>query len=238
MTAPITEKGVRHYKSEGYLLPGRQIFSEDDLSELTIIFERLQREGQNLDTPHFREPELLPFLLNEKVYEIVEPLIGPDIGLFSSHFINKEPGKGKKTPWHEDSGYWSGRFDQFDQLVTIWLALDHSDLENGCMEVIPGTHLQDHFEYEPCPVEENIFNSRVTNIDESSSVACELKRGEFSLHDSRIVHGAQPNTSDRRRCGYTMRYFSQNMKFVTEENEGFKLWHCRGKNPHNNPVVN
>ncbi|GAB4412468.1 MAG: hypothetical protein OHK0039_18510 [Bacteroidia bacterium] len=41
----------------------------------------------------------------------------------------------------------------------------------------------------------------------------ELKHGECSLHDARIIHGAPANHSDRRRCGYTMRYFALDMKF-------------------------
>jgi len=236
-SAPVlSEQQVSDFRKDGYLLPGLQIFNEDELKELTDIFERMEKAGKNLDTPHFREPELLKFLMNEKVYDIIEPLIGPDFGLFSSHFISKEPNVGKATPWHEDSGYWAGRFDQFsDGIVTIWLALDESNLENGCMQLIPGTHLRDDFVYEPCSTDENIFMSQIVNIDENEAAACELKRGEYSLHDARIVHGAKLNKSTKRRCGYTMRYFSQKMKYI---NDGFKLWHCRGENPHNNPVQN
>jgi len=68
----------------------------------------------------------------------------------------------------------------------------------------------------------------------------ELNPNECSFHDSRIIHGADANTSDRRRCGYTMRYFSQQMKYNPGEsiNRGFKIWHARGRNIHNNPVTN
>jgi ectoine hydroxylase-related dioxygenase (phytanoyl-CoA dioxygenase family) len=234
----FTDQQVESYKSNGYLLPQIQVFNEDELNELTEIFESLEKAGKNLDTPHFREPALLKFLLSEKVFKVVEPLIGPDFGLFSSHFISKEPGKGKATPWHEDSNYWDGRFDQFNGIVTLWLALDESTEENGCMKLIPGTHLRDDFIYEPCSLEENIFVKEIVNIDENEAVSCVLKRGEFSLHDSRMVHGAQPNRSNKRRCGYTMRYFSQHMKYVVENGPNFKLWHCRGQNPHGNPAVN
>jgi hypothetical protein len=58
------------------------------------------------------------------------------------------------------------------------------------------------------------------------------------LPDARIIHGAEANTSPRRRAGYTMRYFSMETKFNTEtpDNATHKLWLCRGKNIANNPV--
>jgi len=73
---------------------------------------------------------------------------------------------------------------------------------------------------------------------EATAVYFELEPNSCSLHDARIIHGAEPNTSARRRCGYTMRYFSQTMRLIPENNQGHLLWHCRGKNIANNPVVN
>ncbi|WP_254638882.1 hypothetical protein [Cohnella sp. GbtcB17] len=45
-------------------------------------------------------------------------------------------------------------------------------------------------------------------VDEKKAAYFELEPGKCSLHDSRIIHGAEPSTSPYRRCGYTMRYFS------------------------------
>ena len=171
--------------------------------------------------------------------DIVESLIGQDIGLWSSHFISKEPKIGRSTPWHSDAGYWNGRFEEFTGLVTIWLAIDRSDRENGCMRVIPGTHRTADGAYVPIDQSANTFNLELQDVDESTAVLFELDPNECSFHDSRLVHGALANTSDRRRTGYTMRYFSQQMKLNRNElcNEDHKIWHCRGENPNGNPVV-
>ena len=77
-------------------------------------------------------------------------------------------------------------------------------------------------------------------MDEEAAVYFELAPGECSLHDSRIIHGARANTSDTRRTGYTMRYFSQHLKLNTghPDNKAHRIWHCRGANPHGNPVEN
>ncbi|MFP4378047.1 MAG: phytanoyl-CoA dioxygenase family protein [Spirochaetales bacterium] len=174
---------------------------------------RGEKRADQLDTPHFRDERLLDFLLDEHVLDLVEKLIGPNIGLWSSHFISKEPKIGRPTPWHSDAGYWKGRFEQFTGLVTIWLAIDPAA---------------------------NTFARELSGLDESQAVYFQLEPNECSFHDSRLIHGAKANTSDRRRTGYTMRYFSQDMKLVDDHpsNKGFRIWHCRGENPHGNPVVN
>jgi ectoine hydroxylase-related dioxygenase (phytanoyl-CoA dioxygenase family) len=176
--------------------------------------------------------------MHETVLDLVEDIIGPDIGLWSSHFISKEPITGRRTPWHEDSAYWNGKFDHFDKIVTIWLAIDDSTLQNGCMGVIPGSHKNGFSEYDPADNTLNTFSEEIKkgSFDESKVVWFELNRGECSLHDSRIIHGANANLSPKRRTGYTMRYFGLDMKFYPEKHPGHKIYYCRGKNHANNDL--
>ncbi len=96
------------------------------------------------------------------------------------------------------------------------------------MRVIPGTHSNGFSEYEAVDANENIFGSRIKDLDESEAVYFELEPGECSLHDSRIIHGATANKSPFRRCGYTMRYFSTEARVYPEKNEGHKVWLARG----------
>ena len=242
-TPRLTNDAVQFYRDQGYYLFKEPVLKPDTFQRLTNLFEEIVAANpdiriDSLDTPHFREPRLLEFLLDDDVLDLVEPLLGPDFGLWSSHFIAKEAGTGRRTPWHEDSAYWEGRFDRFDLgIVTVWLAIDRSDRENGCMKVIPGSHLGDGAQYADVDSDSNLFPTEA-QIDESEAIYFELDPNQCSLHDSRILHGAEANTSPRRRCGYTMRYFSQHMRFIPERNPGHKLWHCRGRNPNGNPVEN
>lgn len=233
------------YWEQGYHLFNEPVFSPERFDRLKEIFESLyaargDSPDDSLDTPHFQHPELLDFLLADDVLDLVEPLLGPDIGLWSSHFIAKEPWVGLATPWHEDSSYWNGRFDSFSGIVTIWLAIDPADAENGAMKVVSGTHKIEGYAYEPVDPEVYIFDSQIVGVDNDQAVTFLLKPNECSLHDSRIVHGADTNKSPRRRCGYTMRYFSQQMKLNLDHpgNRDFKIWHARGDNPHGNPMEN
>jgi ectoine hydroxylase-related dioxygenase (phytanoyl-CoA dioxygenase family) len=238
---------VEQFRREGYLLPQRQLLSEEKLGELEHIFnEHLSAKGDKLsdelDTPHYRDERLLEFLLSDEVLDTVEPLIGPDIALWSSHFISKDPFTGRATPWHEDSAFWEGRFDAYDHIVTIWLALENaSTVENGCMRVIPGSHLNGGFSenYVPTDMTEKTFHAEIAEVDESKAVDFELQRGEFSIHDGRIVHGAKPNTSSVRRTGYTMRYFPSSVKMLdVPQNQGWKIWLARGRDLAGNSYAN
>jgi hypothetical protein len=243
----LTERDVEFFRTNGFLLPQRQLFSPERLERLEQIFrDHLAHKGDKLsdelDTPHFRDPQLLDFLLSDEVLDTIEPLVGPDIALWSSHFISKDPYTGRATPWHEDSSYWNGRFSSYDRIVTVWLALENaSTRENGCMRVIPGSHLAGGFSdnYVPTDMSVQTFHAEIADVDESKAVDFELRRGEFSLHDGRIVHGAKANTSPIRRTGYTMRYFPSSVKMQPiEANEGWKIWLARGRDLAGNSYAN
>ncbi len=239
----LSPKDVAFYRENGYFLYHHQLFSPDKFARLSAIFEEhLAEKGDllsdELDTPHFRDPRLLEFLLSDEALDLVEPIIGPNIGLWSSHFISKDPYTGRETPWHEDSAFWNGRLSNYDNIVTIWLAIDPTDKENGCMRVIPGTHHNGFSEYQPVDSKYNTFEKGIATVDESKAVYFELAAGECSLHDSRIIHGARANTSPRRRCGYTMRYFATDAKVLPERNANHKVWLARGKNIAGSEFVN
>lgn len=229
----LTGEQVAQYDKEGYTLFHQPVFAPDKFARLKAIFEEdLARYGEDdLDTMHFRDARLLEFLLSDEVLDLVEPLVGPNIGLWSSHFISKQPFKGKATPWHEDSAYWNGRVSTMEGICTVWLALDEASPENGSMGVIPGSQQGGFSEYEE--VEDkgaNIFGTQIKSdaVDESKAVYFSLQPNECSLHEARIIHGANANTSPKRRAGYTMRYFPTASKINSERNLRHKFWLARG----------
>ncbi|MDZ4770023.1 MAG: phytanoyl-CoA dioxygenase family protein [Chloroflexota bacterium] len=242
MTA-ISPQDAQFYADNGYFLYRQPVFSEEKFQQLYGIFEEhLAEKGSKLsdelDTPHFRDPRLLDFLLDDAVLDLVEPLIGGNIGLWSSHFISKDPFKGRATPWHEDSAYWKGRLSGFDRIVTVWLAIDRSNQENGCMRVIPGTHNNGFSQYEAVSTDTNTFATAIAAVDESQAVYFELEPNQCSMHDSRIIHGATANTSPHRRCGYTMRYFSTELQVFADKNSTHKVWLARGRDVAGNRFEN
>ena len=240
--ARLTPQEVAHYERDGYVLFHQPVFTPDKFAALQAIFEDdLARYSEaELDMVHTRDERLLPFLLDDALLDLVEPLVGPNIGLWASHFISKAPVTGKATPWHEDSSYWNGRVSTMEGICTVWLALDEASPENGCMRVIPGSQKNGFSDYEAVDAEKNIFASQIKPemVDENAAVYFALLPNECSLHEARIIHGAQPNTSPKRRAGYTMRYFPTTSRVVPERNQNHKIWLARGEDKAGNRYEN
>lgn len=141
----ITPEQVEHYRREGYVLPKVKVFEDAKFQRLVDHFETTlanrpkDERPEAMDTPHFADCKLLEWALAPEVVDLVEPIIGPDVILFSTHFICKPKGDGRRVPWHEDSAYWRRLLDPME-VVTVWLAIDPSWKENGCMFVIPKSH--------------------------------------------------------------------------------------------------
>ncbi len=141
----MDEDEVSHYRREGYLVLRRPILPAGEFAALAAHFEGTLEAlpagsaPEAMDAPHFSDPALFRWLFAPAVLDLVTPLLGPDIALFSSHLICKPAGHGQRVPWHEDSAYWKGQLDPME-VATVWLAIDPSRRENGCMRVVPGSH--------------------------------------------------------------------------------------------------
>ena len=220
----LTPAQVESYRQDGYLIYKHPVLPQEKFDSLKAYFEQLLAElpagerPEAMDVPHFLHPELLKWALDDAILDLVEPITGPDIALYSTHFICKPKGNGKRVPWHEDSAYWNQRITPME-VVTVWLALDPSRKENGCMMVIPETHRigQKGFsDYSDVDLTKNVFHNEIIkeHRDDSQRVYIELDPNQCSLHDGRIQHGSEPNTSTLRRCGWTLRFTPTTVKFM------------------------
>jgi Phytanoyl-CoA dioxygenase (PhyH) len=232
----LSDKDVATYRQEGYLIVPGPVFSPTEFDALKAHFEdKLAAlppgaRPEHMDVPHFTDAKLFRWLLSDTVLDLVEPIIGPDIALFSSHFICKPKGDGRRVPWHEDSYYWKGMIDPME-VVTVWIAIDPSTRENGAMSVIPRT-LHGYSEYDPVdPNVPHVFGVEIkkNQRDDSKAVLLELEPNHASLHDGRLMHSSPPNTSNIRRCGYTMRYVPTHVKMNPKNQESHHFYLARGK---------
>ena len=215
----VSDEQVNFYKENGYLTFGR-IFTESELDELRdyvdAMIENLPegKRPEQMDVPHFAHPYLFKYLTHPCVLKVIERFIGPDIVLWSSHFISKRENDGMEVPWHQDGVYWGKMLDPM-RVITMWLAVDESKVENGCMRVISGSHNLHDRRYEAVNRENNLFGSEVVeaDLDISKTVDLELEVGECHFHDAWTIHNSSSNVSQKRRCGYTMRYMPANVRF-------------------------
>jgi hypothetical protein len=239
-TPRFSERQVEQFHREGYMIVPEPIFAPAKFQRLVDHFETKLAalppgaRPEAMDVPHFTDPALFEWLLADEVLDLIEPLLGPDIALFSSHFICKPQGDGRRVPWHEDSAYWKGMMDPM-KVVTVWLAIDPSTRENGCMYVVPRTHntgMQGFSDYDQVDVTHNVFPTEITPTQRHDALAipCELAPNHASLHDGRLIHGSPPNTSSQRRCGYTMRYASTDCRLSDAFLDVHQFYLARGRN--------
>jgi hypothetical protein len=201
----LSQERVDQYRRDGYLIVSEPVLPADKFQRLKEHFEQKLAllppdvRPEEMDVPHFTDPALFEWLLADEVLDLVEPILGPDIALWSSHFICKPKGNGKRVPWHEDSAYWRDALTPME-VVTVWLAIDPSTKANGCMYVVPHTQDNGYSDYVPVDTAQNVFGTEITpsKMRDMTAVPCELQPNQASL------------------CGYTMRYMPAHTRF----NEG------------------
>ena len=179
-----------------------------------------------------RDPDLV---------ELVSGVIGEDVILWGCQVFCKPGGDGLETPFHQDGHYWPIR-----PLAncTVWVALDASTRENGCLRVIPGSQrdkkLLSHLREDR---QDLVLTQRISDpaFREEDAVDIELEPGQMSLHDIYMIHGANVNRSPKRRAGVAIRYMPGTSVFerdlmATSDASGYKvdfssrpLWLLRGQ---------
>jgi hypothetical protein len=207
----LTPAQVQRFNREGYLLP-LSIFTGAEVTDLRTYFGNLLakymsegKDSYSISSAHLRHGRVWDVLTNPRVVALVSDLLGPSVVAWGSHFFCKMPRDGKTVSWHQDASYWPLTPSK---AVTVWLAIDDADRGNACMKYIPGTHVLGHLTYklgENDPT--NVLNQTVPDVEKyGAPVYVELKAGEAALHSDLLLHGSDANTSDRRRCGLTLRY--------------------------------
>jgi ectoine hydroxylase-related dioxygenase (phytanoyl-CoA dioxygenase family) len=214
---------VARYERDGYIL-FRDVIDAELLAEASRHVAWLMERHPNLRPEHLghtlmtRDPFWVRLVSDDRLLDIAELFVGPNIALFASHYISKPPGEGMPVLWHQDGSYWPL---EPMEVVTLWLAVDDALPENGCMRVIPGTHRMDLVALHRNTEVPNVLSSQIDPalVNEAEAVDLVLKAGGVSVHHPNIIHGSNANTSSRRRCGLTIRYIPASTRIVTRENE-------------------
>ncbi len=161
------------------------------------------------------DPFWIRLVSDDRLLDIAERFIGPDIALFAAHYICKTPRTGKPVLWHQDGGFWPL---EPMEVVTLWLAVTESDPDNGCLKVIPGTHRMQLEEMRERDDVDSVLGKEVDMpVDESQAVEFVLQPGDVSVHHPNIVHGSEANASDRWRRGLTIRYIPTSTRITDPE---------------------
>lgn len=205
----LTNNQIEQYQENGFVIPDFRL----DASTVQSIRDDHTRFVEKF--PHFYDYcgallvydlAFLNYARNDSILDIVEQVLGPNIALWNSSLFAKPAKVGSRTPWHQDGEYWPIR-----PLATcsVWIAVDDSTRENGCLRFIPGSHrtqrLSSHHQNDAkglsLPLELD-----ADQFDETAAVDIELESGQISLHDVYLMHSSEPNLSNKPRRGMTLRF--------------------------------
>ena len=221
----LTESQISQYQTDGFVTPDFRL-PESVLADIRDAHDRLVARY-----PEFSDycSALLAydtwFLTVARIPEILDmvaQLIGEDVALWNCSFFAKPAKIGTKTPWHQDGEYWP-----IEPLATctVWIAIDESTPENGCLRVIPGSHrgqqLAKHSENNADGLALNLELDS-SEFDESDAEDIILEPGQVSLHDVYLFHGSEANHSDRSRRGMTLRYMPTSSVYCHDQSTRFQ----------------
>ena len=232
----LTRQQIRSYNQHGYVMP-LEAFTPQEAEKNRAYFDdllgKVQRARSDLDAYsingfHTCCAGLYDIATHPIILDHVQDILGPDFVCWGSHFFCKLAHDPRKVAWHQDASYWP--FTPA-RTVTVWLAIDDADRANAAMKFLPGTHRLGHLKWREVAKDKAVLSQEIENAGKFCAPGYdELKAGQFSLHADMLAHGSEPNASDRRRCGLTIRYCPPSVKALDPRwSKGAIL--CRGSGP-------
>jgi len=161
-----------------------------------------------------RDPYFAGLLSSPNILGLAQALLEDEVIPKNVQFFSKPPGIGKATPPHQDGYYFCL---QPNEALTVWIALDDIDDENGALHYVKGSHKNGVLPHSASHVlgfSQGLTEGRVTDIGEE--VTCRVRRGDCLVHHSLTIHSAGANHSKRLRRAIGMVYFASRAKVDPE----------------------
>ena len=145
---------------------------------------------------------------SERVVDTAEALIGEPVYHFQSKLTAKEPRVGGAWEWHQDYGYWYYNGCLEPKMLSIMIALDRTDAENGCLKVVRGSHKLGRLDHvQVTPGQNTTDPERMPHIlAKHETVDCVLDPGDAVIFHGNTLHRSDQNRSDRRRWTFLCCY--------------------------------
>lgn len=236
----LSDQQIEEFHRDGYVLL-EDVISESELAPLEEVYQQFMRgevSGMGRDfcdmsgpytrafedfqivnavLPRVYRPELVGNIYERRARSISLQLVGATATLDYDQFLAKRPQKGgAKFAWHQDLGYWP-RTPTETLTATVSLALDDAREDNGCLQVVPGSHREPKLRPHRPMIRTNPTTGAreeghtltIELAPEDRIVSLPVKRGSVSVHNERIVHGSPGNSSDRWRRTYIVAFRTQ-----------------------------
>ncbi|MDB4902677.1 MAG: phytanoyl-CoA dioxygenase PhyH [Mucilaginibacter sp.] len=164
---------------------------------------------------------------SEKMISAVKQLLGGDAPVchFHSKLMQKEPKVGGAWEWHQDYGYWyKNQFMFPDEVISVMVALTAANKENGCLQVIKGSHklgrVNHGFAGEQVGADMQMVNNALKTME---LVYVELEPGDALIFHSNLLHRSEANLSDYPRWSVISCYNLQSNLAYNETSTSWKV---------------
>jgi ectoine hydroxylase-related dioxygenase (phytanoyl-CoA dioxygenase family) len=164
---------------------------------------------------------------SRRMIEAIEPLLDSDSPVchFHSKLMQKEPRVGGAWEWHQDYGYWyKNQFMFPDQLISVMIALTAANKQNGCLQVIKGSHKLGRVNHGFAGEQVGADNVMVENaLKTMELVYCEIDAGDALIFHSNLLHRSEANLSENPRWSIISCYSSQSNLAYNETSTAWKV---------------
>jgi hypothetical protein len=212
-TEPLTPAQVAQFHQDGYLMV-RQLFDAEEMN-LLLTTARADREmiGHNFPVKDTAGRESKLSLWNHpgediygmiarchRVVEAMEQLLGGEVYHYHSKMMLKEPEVGGAWEWHQDYGYWYNNGCLFPDMASCLIAVDRATKENGCLQVLKGSHKMGRVAHGRFGEQTGADPERVEQAKKRLElVYCEMEPGDALFFHCNTLHCSAPNTSPNPR---------------------------------------
>ncbi|WP_317056629.1 MULTISPECIES: phytanoyl-CoA dioxygenase family protein [Roseovarius] len=194
------EESRAHQNDYGETMDGRARFSvEPGHSAETPALRRVQSPEEVSDV-------FLNTMRTAQTVDMVADLIGPNLRFHHGKVNSKQPGAATEIKFHQDFSF---QPMTNDDLITALLFVDDVTLENGPLEVVPGTHKGPLYSHWHNGQFTGAVSDDVLNTHKDDIVQCTGKAGSVCLMHSSLLHGSAPNLSDQPRTLYIATYYAE-----------------------------
>jgi ectoine hydroxylase-related dioxygenase (phytanoyl-CoA dioxygenase family) len=135
-----------------------------------------------------------------RMVEAAQQCIGEEVYHWHTKVIMKEARTGGAWAWHQDYGYWYNDSVLYPRLISCYIAIDRATRENGCMQVLSGSHTIGRIDHAKTGDHQGADLARVdAAIDRHERVYCEMEPGDALFFHCNLLHRSDQNRSDNPR---------------------------------------
>jgi len=212
----LTDHQIADYERDGYLIV-KNFLSEGEVNKLYKIAvedDAMRKHSFDLNDQTGKKTKLALWYTpgndayglltrSKRMVESADKLMDGNSSVchFHSKLMQKEPRVGGAWEWHQDYGYWyKNEFLFPGQMISVMIAITDANKENGCLQVIKGTHKMGRIEHgfagEQVGAAQHYVDLALKTMP---LIYVELKAGDALFFHSNILHRSEANLSDKSR---------------------------------------